>query len=181
MSKKGDNWWSVAGVVVMAVMLPVLLRGVNKLQRYLAGAQGRLAAVGVETGRVLGEFKPGYGEEARDEILNTIQAVGAGGMLSRLGGERIAVTGEGTWVKAIGTTDGKGYQVLLVNYDPKAIHSEVVPVSFMQIKAGSFIVRQSFLDGGSSQQEASMAGGIWQKEVPMTPNSAVLLELTPKL
>lgn len=102
-------------------------------------------------------------------------------MLGELGTQRLSVSGEGTWVKAIGAVKDGTYQILVANYDPKGAHSEVVPVSFMNLKDNNFVLRQTFLSGSSRQEEVATTTAIWQKEVAMTPNSAVLLELTPKL
>lgn len=49
------QFWSVASVVFLAVLLPGILRQVNKVTRTMAGAEGRLAAINVETDRILGK------------------------------------------------------------------------------------------------------------------------------
>lgn len=105
---------------------------------------------------------------------------GAMQLLGKLGEQRLSVTGEGTWVRAIGGQKDFTYQVLLVNYDPKASHSEVVPVSFINLVPGTFILKQTILGGGTVQNEEATTEAVLQRSVPMTPNSVVLLELTPK-
>src|SRR3989344_2585249 len=52
--------------------------------------------------------------------------------LERLSSNRLAVIGEGTWVKALAATipDTQATQVLVINYDPSAKHTELVPVTF---------------------------------------------------
>ena len=97
-----------------------------------------------------------------------------------LGDQRLSLTGEGTWVKAIGGLKDNTYQVLLVNYDPQNAHSEVVPVSFMDLKPGTFTLKQSVMLGGVIQSEIATTEAMLQKSIPMTPNSVVLLELIPK-
>ena len=99
-------------------------------------------------------------------------------MLAKLEGNRLPLTGEGTWVKAIAAGDDSRVQVIVVNYDPKERHSEVVPVSFVNLKNQRFIMKETFLSGESRQEEVATNGAVWQKEIPMTPNSAVLLELS---
>ncbi len=101
-------------------------------------------------------------------------------LLSRLGDQRLAISGEGSWVQAIGAKKGNVYQVLLTNYDPKKTHSEVVPVTFMNLSTNQFTLRKTALDGTSSSEQVSTSAAILQREVPMTPNSVVLLELEPK-
>lgn len=100
-------------------------------------------------------------------------------MLGVLGGQRLSVSGEGTWVRAIGAIKDGTYQILVANYDPKGSHSEVVPVSFMNLKNNNFVLKQTFLSGKTFQEEVATTAAVWQKQIAMTPNSAVLLELTP--
>ena len=101
-------------------------------------------------------------------------------LLTALGNQRLAVTGDGTWVKAFGAKKGEGYQVLVVNYDPRGSHSEVVPVTFTNLEARSFILKQTNLMGGTSQTEVATDEAMLQRQIPLTANSAVLLELTPR-
>lgn len=101
--------------------------------------------------------------------------------LSKLGNQRLATTGEGSWVHSMATQNGDTYQVLLVNYDPRNTHSEVVPVNFIDLKDHDFTIKQSILGATSITRETSTDAAVLQFSVPMTPNSVVLLELTPKL
>lgn len=100
-------------------------------------------------------------------------------ILNRLGDERLGVSGEGSWVRAIAAQNAKGYQVLIVNYDPKGIHSEVVPVTFINLKDQNFLLRQTMMGGGEVRHAVATTEAILQYQLPMTPNSAVLLELNP--
>jgi hypothetical protein len=100
-------------------------------------------------------------------------------LLSQLGTQRLAVTGEGSWVRAIGSQTPQGYQVLVVNYDPDAKHSETVPVTFIDLTPGQFILSQTTLDGTTTKQTVATDEALLQQIVPLTPNTAVLLELTP--
>ncbi len=100
-------------------------------------------------------------------------------MLSRLGDSRLAVTGEGSWVRAIAAQSNDSYQVVVVNYDPKNSHSEAVPVSFINLTPGKFILQQTRLGGTTSKTEVATTEAILQQQIPLTPNSAVFLELTP--
>jgi hypothetical protein len=100
-------------------------------------------------------------------------------MLADLGSQRLAITGEGSWISAIGAMNDKTYQVLLSNYDPKGLHSEVVPVTFINLKDKEFILKRRFLGGVSLSEKIATSESVLQKEIPMTPNSVVLLELEP--
>lgn len=99
--------------------------------------------------------------------------------LSRLGEERLGISGEGSWVKAIAARSSGGYQVLVANYDPNGTHSEVVPVTFINLKEQSFLLKQTLMGGGEIRHAVATTEAILQYQLPMTPNSAVLLELIP--
>jgi len=101
-------------------------------------------------------------------------------MLNKLGDSRLSVSGEGTWVRAIAAQNANSYQVVVVNYDPKNSHSEVVPVTFIDLVPGEFILSQTGLDGQSTKSKIATTEAILQSQIPMSPNSAVLLELTPQ-
>jgi xylan 1,4-beta-xylosidase len=100
-------------------------------------------------------------------------------MLAKLGDSRLAVTGEGSWVRAIAAQSDKSYQVVVVNYDPKNSHSEAVPVSFINLTPGKFLLQQTTLGGITSKTEVATTEAVLQQQIPLTPNSAVFLELTP--
>lgn len=100
--------------------------------------------------------------------------------LSRLGNQRLATTGEGSWVRSMAAQNGDTFQVLLVNYDPRNTHSEVVPVNFIDLKGENFTIKQSVLGANTVSRDTATDAGVLQFSVPMTPNSVVLLELTPK-
>ena len=102
-------------------------------------------------------------------------------MLSGLGSARLSVTGEGSFVKAIAAKSEDSVQVLVVNYDPRQNHYEVVPVTFLNINPGAYVLKETFWDGKITRREVATDAATWQKELPMTPNSVVLLELSPKL
>jgi len=105
---------------------------------------------------------------------------GALALLSRLGDQRLSVSGEGTWVKAVGAKDGNKYQVLIVNYDSRQAHNEVVPVSFINLGQQTFTLRTEFLNGGVVTTEIASAGAVLQTNIPMPANSIALVELEPK-
>jgi len=102
-------------------------------------------------------------------------------LLSVLGDQRLGVTGEGSWVRAIGAKSGNTFQVILTNFDPEGKHSEVVPVTFLNLKDRSFLLRQTYLGESTREQEVATSEAILQRQISMTPNSVVLLELAPKV
>ena len=100
-------------------------------------------------------------------------------LLNKLGDQRLGVTGEGTWVRAIAAQNKKGFQVLVVNYDPKYVHSEVVPVTFTGLSDKNFILHQTILGGNTVRYAIATTEAVLQYQLPMSPNSAILLELVP--
>ena len=100
-------------------------------------------------------------------------------MLTGLGDQRLAITGEGTWVRAIGAQKDNAYQVILANYDPKGTHSEVVPVTFISHKEREFTLRRTALGGNTVSKKVATSEAVLQDQVPLTPNSVVMLELEP--
>lgn len=100
-------------------------------------------------------------------------------VLNKLGDQRLVVTGEGTNVKAMAAQKGDVYQVLVFNYDPKGIHTENVPVTFMNLKDTKFKLTQSFVRGATIPEDVATTEAILQTYVKMLPNSAVLVELKP--
>jgi len=100
-------------------------------------------------------------------------------LLDSLGEDRLALTGEGTWVKAIGAKNAAGHQVLLTNYDPKNQHSEVVPVTFLNLRDRQFNLRKTYLGETPTVEEVATTEAMLQEEVVMPPNAVVLVELEP--
>jgi hypothetical protein len=100
--------------------------------------------------------------------------------LSRLGRNRLSVSGEGTSVKAIGAKNESKYQVLLVNYDAKGAHNEVVPVSFLGLNNKVFDLTIEMTGGVKRTIEVATSEAILQTSVPMPANSVALVELQPK-
>lgn len=101
-------------------------------------------------------------------------------MLGLLGDQRLSVSGEGSWVQAIGAKKGNVFQVLLVNYDSKGVHNESVPVTFMNLNNRNFELRETDLGGNINTEEVATTEAILQRQIAMTPNSVVLVELEPK-
>lgn len=167
MEKKGVDWLGWAGVVILMLALPSLLKGINYLQRLMSGVDGRLASISVDTQRPVGPMTTPTGE-----VL---------GLFSQLGSTRLAVSGEGTWVKAYAASKPESVGVLVINKDSKDKHEETVPINFLNIKNNGFVLKETSSNGKSVQEEIATTEGYFQREVFLAPNSAVLLELTPKL
>jgi hypothetical protein len=99
--------------------------------------------------------------------------------LSSLGEERLGLTGEGSWVRAIAAQKGSTYQVLVTNYDPDNKHSEVVPVTFINLRDQNFTLKKTIMGAAPIVTQVATTAAILQSEIPMLPNSVAILELTP--
>lgn len=98
--------------------------------------------------------------------------------LNSLGKYRVSVEGEGSWVKAIASTDDEGiFKLLVVNYDPKGKHSEAVPITFENLPAKNFsLSRKDFL-GGTETTKVATSEASWKTVQMMAPNSAAMFTL----
>src|SRR3989344_4726445 len=73
---KREQWTSTLSLVAMVLVMPLLLKALNKFQRVLVGAEGRLAAITVDVDHPLGPMpKPwqalAQGGEALKDFLDT--------------------------------------------------------------------------------------------------------------
>jgi hypothetical protein len=177
--KDKSQWVSFGGVILLAILLPGVLRAANSVVKFLAGAEGRLAAITVDT-----NYSVGSGIVPTEELLSqkddkwksflTYKA------LPQLNGERLNVTGDGSWVRAVSVKTGETYKVLLANFDPNGRHSEVVPVNFLGLpEQKKFVWRTTVLGATTTQQEVTSNGGLIQKEIALPINSFAVVELEP--
>jgi len=98
--------------------------------------------------------------------------------LNGLGPFRVSASGEGSWVKSIGSTNESGnLKVLVVNYDPRGAHGEAVPITFENLPTGNFnYSRKDFMGQGRSLKVATTSAS-WKTTEYMAPNSAMMLSL----
>jgi len=101
-------------------------------------------------------------------------------LLNELASDRLALTGKGTWVKALAAADGTTTQVLLVNYDQQAKHTEKVPVTFTNLVNKNFVIEESFLLGQKKTIEVATTEAQLRHDIYMPVNSAVMVKLTPQ-
>jgi beta-xylosidase len=98
--------------------------------------------------------------------------------LNSLGLTRLSVAGEGSWVKAIASTDdGGNIKMIVVNYDEKGAHTESVPMKFENLPKLQFkYTRKDFLGQTRSQQIATSEAN-WKTSELFSPNSAAMITL----
>ena len=102
-------------------------------------------------------------------------------LLEKLSPDRLGLTGEGTWVKALAAAvpDTQSTQLLVINYDPSAKHTELVPITFTGLTGQNFTISESFLLGPARQLPIATTAAQLRHELFMPANSAVLVTLTP--
>ena len=98
--------------------------------------------------------------------------------LNQLGGQRLAVDGEGSWVKAIAVTSGSTIQVYLVNYDSRASHQETVPVIITNLAPGNYQVKYEWFKGKTQTKDIVITAGTFSDQVILRPNEIARLTLT---
>jgi len=104
--------------------------------------------------------------------------------LDQLKGERLTLTGEGSWVTALAYKDEATIRVVFINVDPDtpgAIHSENVPVTIEHLPPGQYTMRLRYFLGSDTTKGIHIIDGNPRKiEVYIPANSLVLLEVSPK-
>jgi|GEM_PF-158241 len=102
--------------------------------------------------------------------------------LNNLTGDRLFVSGEGTFVRALSTKNGDTYQTLLVNYVPpnNSINKNDnnVPITFKDLPRGiySYQLTNVFNNKEESSSEKIM-GGVLGKIISLPANNAVFITL----
>ncbi len=96
-------------------------------------------------------------------------------------GTRVSVSGEGTWVTGFASTRDGIIRLLLVNFDPRGTHTELVPVTFGNLTPGTYKLRQRFFLGSDATFTETVTEQSLQREVLMPASSIVILELSKQL
>lgn len=98
--------------------------------------------------------------------------------LDQMAGDRILLTGEGTWVTGFATVKDNVYRTMLVNFVASGSHTETVPVTFGRLENGSYSYRERFFLGKDTSTTETVTDGTLAKQVTMPSQSIVILELT---
>jgi len=100
------------------------------------------------------------------------------GFIDQMVGNRLQVTGEGTWVTGFASINNKTIRLFLVNFDKSGSHVETVPVKFTNLDPGTYTVRQHFLFGSDSKTQQPITDGILEQKIYMATQTMVIIELT---
>lgn len=102
-------------------------------------------------------------------------------MLDSIADQRLSLTGNGYWVKALAARNEAGNtEVVLANYDQLARHSETVPVTFTNIQPGEYTISKRFLSGQLQTEQVATSEAALKIDVVMPVNSVAKVELIPE-
>jgi xylan 1,4-beta-xylosidase len=102
-------------------------------------------------------------------------------MLDSIGTQRLQLLGKGSWVKGLAGLNSQGtVQVVLANYDVKGAHTENVPITFTNIKPGTFTITKTLLNGQKKTQTVATSEAQLATFFSMPPNSVGMVELARK-
>lgn len=93
-------------------------------------------------------------------------------MLERLSEQRLQLTGQGSWVKAIAARNYQGEpELVIANFDKHSRHYETVPTTFERIKPGSYQLILQYLSGRDQVINVATTAAVLRADIPMPPNS----------
>ncbi len=99
--------------------------------------------------------------------------------LDRISDQRLQMTGQGSWIKALAAKNPSGNpEFIMANADQHQSHQELVPVTFHNIDPGEYNLTLEYLNGQQNSVTVATSAGILRTEVNMPPNSVVYGELT---
>lgn len=162
----GDKSSLYASTYAAAHTAAVIRQLISGGPTYLLSFQLRDTTGGADDwGLVTGDGKP----KPRYWVYNFIDT---------MAGDRLALTGEGTWVTALSTTKNNIIRLLLVNFDASGSHSENVPVVFINLDDGTYSYRERFLFGRNVSFTETVTGGKLEKQVFLPSQTVAILEVT---
>lgn len=98
--------------------------------------------------------------------------------LNSLTGQRLSLTGEGSWVKGVAVSGGNKLQLYLVNYASRANHEEAVPVVINNLEPGAYQVTSEWFKGKTQTKSIQITSGTFADQVLLRPNEIVRISLT---
>ncbi len=98
--------------------------------------------------------------------------------LDTMAGNRLRVTGEGTWVTGFASVRNGVIRLMLVNFDTRGTHTETVPITFGNLDNGAYTYRQRFFLGSDATITEKVTDTKLTKQLFMPASSIVILELS---
>ena len=99
--------------------------------------------------------------------------------LNQLHGQKLPISGNGSWVTSLATKNSETIQVLIVNYDSNNSHTETTPITFQNLSPGTYQLKINQYLGETHTKKLSISQSNYTENIYLEPNSAYLLELSP--
>ncbi len=99
--------------------------------------------------------------------------------LEALKGQRLLVTGEGSWVKAVGVKNGNALTIYIANYDQHSLHREAAPLIINNLIPGNYSVKSETFNGATAAKTIQITTGTFTDQVNLAPNQVIRLTVTP--
>lgn len=99
-------------------------------------------------------------------------------MLDSIADQRLQITGLGSWVKALAARNDLGEtEMIIANFDARGSHSELVPITFINVEPGNYTISKEFLGGAKQNQQIATTAAILRTEVFMPVNEVAKIKL----
>lgn len=98
--------------------------------------------------------------------------------IDAMAGDRLALSGEGSWVTGFASVNNDIIRTLLVNFDRNGSHSENVPVIWENLDPGTYTLRKRYLFGTDTKTTEVATTSALTKQVFMSAQNVVILELS---
>lgn len=99
-------------------------------------------------------------------------------LLNQMGQNRVELRGEGSLVSGFATKDGGNIKIFLVNLDRSGRNYEEIPLDILNLEAGLYIYKETYLLGIGRQMNLNVTGDSLSLQIPLSANNIVLLSLT---
>lgn len=100
--------------------------------------------------------------------------------IDQMKGNRLQVTGEGTWVTGFASQNNDIRRLLLINFDKSGSHTENVPVAFINLIPGTYNWRERVLFGRDAVFEETANNGEIKRDVYMSAQTIAIIEISKK-
>jgi len=103
--------------------------------------------------------------------------------IDQMVGNRLLLSGEGTWVTGLATKLGESVRVMLINFDANGNHTETVPLTITNLPNGTYTYSQQYLQGIKPEEpktaQETVTDGTLVKQLFMPAQSVIFIELYP--
>lgn len=98
-----------------------------------------------------------------------------------IGGTKLNIYGQGSFVRAMAKKISPTVtRVLVVNYDPKGVNTESVPIKLANLSFSNFTFKRIDFLGTSTSMDVATTSATWSTTAYMKPNSASMFEVVGK-